>query len=268
MFDLESDQVRKTYQLCRLGFAINAIALILACFTSLLDLFHTFEPGLLFWNQEAILSQWLNAPMVWCCLIGTTLLWGRWDNPSWQRRSGLLLAMFLVDVSLWFISSGETLGLHFGDFGHGYLRSNLGIALGWSEFALLSSLSSDYLVHLGIEHANESDKSIRSMAATGAMVWMLLFCQQTDWGAGWPLRPRPPQRFGMEAMLLGHGFLLIWAITVIQVTALVVSAVRQTSRVLEEMDREDQGQDLLRSRSDSSTEFSSVRSRDKLDDLA
>jgi heme exporter protein D len=264
MFDPERDQVRKTYQLCRLGFAINAIALVLACFTSLLALFTNFERGLLLWIHEASWYQWLEAPIVWGCLIGTTLLWGRWDIPSWQRRSGLLLVMCLVDVGLWFVASGETLGLRFGDVGHRWLRGHVGEALGWAEFTLLSSLSCDYLVHLGVEHARESDKSIRSMAATGAMVWMLLFCQQTDWGAGWPLRPR--LRGGVEGLLLGHGSMLIWAITLIQVTALVVSAVRQTTRVLEEMDREDQDHDLLRSRSDSSREFNTMKSyRDEND---
>jgi hypothetical protein len=264
MFDPERDQVRKTYQLCRLGFAINAIAYVIFSFTSLLDLFSNFEPGLFMWVHEAPWYSWLNVPIVWCSLIGAILLWGRWDNPSWQRRSGLLLVMCLVDAGLWFVASGEALGLHFGDVGHRWLRGHLAEALGWSEVTLLSSLSCDYLAHLGLEHARESDKSIRSMAATGAMVWMLLFCQQTDWGAGWPLRPR---RVGLEGQLLRHGSVLIYTITLIQVTALVISAVRQSSRVLEEMDREDQDHDLLRSPSDSSREFDSNKSYRDQDDF-
>jgi hypothetical protein len=270
MFDPEREQVRKTYQLCRLGFAINAMALVLACFTSRLALCSTFEPGLLVWANDASWFQWLYAPIVWCGLIGTTLLWGRWDNPSWQRRSGLLLVICTINVGLWVVASGETLGLHIGDIGHSWLRGHVREALGWSRFTLLSSLSCDYLVHLGVEHARESDKSIRSMAATGAMVWMLLFCQQTDWGAGWPLNPRPQVRggrVGVEGHLLQHGWLLIWAITLIQVTALVISAVRQSSHVIDEMDREDQDHDLLRSRSDSSREFDSKKSYRDQDDL-
>jgi hypothetical protein len=264
MFDPERDQVRKTYQLCRLGFAINAIAYVIFSFTSLLDLFSNFEPGLRMWVHEAPWYPWLNVPIVWCSLFGAILLWGRWDNPSWQRRSGLLLVMCLVDAGFWFVDSGEALGLHFGDVGHRWLRVHLAEALGWAEVTLLSSLSCDYLAHLGLEHARESDKSIRSMAATGAMVWMLLFCQQTDWGAGWPLRPR---RVGLEGQLLRHGSVLIYTITLIQVTALVISAVRQSSRVLEEMDREDQDHDLLRSPSDSSREFDSNKSYRDQDDF-
>jgi hypothetical protein len=270
MFDPERDQVRKTYQLCRMGFAIIAGALVVASIDSVLGLFDNFEPGLVMWLLHgASWLEWVDTPIVWCCLIGATLLWGRWDIPSWQRRSGLLLVMFLVDIGLWFVASGELLGLHIGRSEHDWLRRHVGQALGWAEFTLLSSLSCDYLVHLGVEHARESDKSIRSMAATGAMVWMLLFCQQTDWGRGWPLQERVRRigGLGVEGQLLRHGSLLIWTITLIQVTALVISAVRQTSRVLEEMDHEDQEHDLLRSPSDSSRGFLSMKSDPSEDDL-
>jgi heme exporter protein D len=123
-------------------------------------------------------------------------------------------------------------------------------------------LSCDYLVHLGVDHASDSDKQTRSMTATGALVWMLYFSQQTDWGAGWPLRQRG--RGGVESELLVYGSSLIWTITLIQVTALVISAVRQSTHVLEEMDREDQEHDLLRSRSDSHQAFDGITAyRDK-----
>ncbi len=90
--------------------------------------------------------------------------------------------MNLVDVGLWFISRADAMGAQAGEFGHEWLRSSLGVALGWGEFALISSLTCDYLVHLGVDHARDSDKSTRSMAATGAMVWLLFFCQRTNWG--------------------------------------------------------------------------------------
>ena len=34
--------------------------------------------------------------MVWGCLIGTYLLWGRWSQLGWQRRVGLLIVMSLA----------------------------------------------------------------------------------------------------------------------------------------------------------------------------
>lgn len=163
---------------------------------------------------------------------------------------------------IWFVARGDAIGLPFGEVGHRWLRDNLGQVLGWGEFALLSSLSCDYLVHLGVDHASDSDKSTRSMIATGALVWMLEFCQRTDWGAGWPLRDRPIRN--LEGILLLYGTELIWTITLIQVTALVISAVRQSSQVLAEMDREDQELDPLRSRSDFYHDFDGVTTdRDK-----
>ena len=259
MFDIEREQLRKTYQLCRLGFTILAFALVLACFGSLLDLFSRFDRNLVTWIRQSMLYQWLDTPMVWGCLIGATLLFGRWDHVSWQRRAGLFLVMNLVDLGLWFADRGDAMGLAPGEFGHQWLREIMGQALGWGEFALISSLSCDYLVHLGVDHARDSDKSTRSMAATGAMVWLLLICQLTDWHAGWPLQAHHQMR-GLEGMLLYHGFRLIWAITLIQVTALVISAVRQSTEVIAEMDREDQENDLLRSRSDSPRPFESASS--------
>jgi heme exporter protein D len=262
MFDLEREQIRKTYQLCRLAFIMLGTALALACFTSLLGLFGRFQPGLLHWIQGSVVYEWVDAPIVWGCLIGATLLWGRWDHVSWQRRAGLFLVMNLVDLGLWFIARADALaaqGADFGhEFGHEWLRDSLGTALGWGEFALISSLTCDYLVHLGVEHARESDKSTRSMAATGAMVWLLYFCQRTNWRAGWPLQVH--QLRALDGFLVFYGYHLIWTITLIQVTALVVSAVRQSTTVLEEIDREDQENDLLRSRSDSSRPFEEVGS--------
>lgn len=249
MDDLERDQLRKTYQLCRIGFGFTAAALALATFASMVNILGMFRPELVMWIGDKAWYQFLDTPIVWFSLIGATLLWGRWNESTWLRRSGLLLIMCMVDVGLWFVASGEALGLHAGEMGHRWLRAHLGEALGWAEFALLSSLASGYLVHLGVDQARESDRSTRSLAASGAMLWMLLFCQRTNWGAGWPLQPRPFRMF--EGILLYHGFHLIWAITVIQVAALVISAVQHTNRVLGEMDREDSAEDLFRSPSDS-----------------
>jgi hypothetical protein len=248
MFDLEREEERRTYQLCRLGFGFLAAALGIACLFSLLSLLGSFEPNVGEMMRGHSWHQWVDTPIVWFSLIGATLLCGRWNQPSWQRRSGLLLAICTVVIGLWLLSSGENLGLRVGDFGDPWLRDKAREALTWSKFALLASLAGTYLAHLGVDHAGESEKSARSMAATGAMIWILLFCQQAHWAAGWPLQRR--RMIGLESHLLYHGFHLIWVITLIQVTALLISAVRQSSFVLDEMNREDQASDLLRSRSE------------------
>ena len=257
MFDLEREQLRKTYQICRIGFAITAVALVLACFYSLLSLYGRFDRGLDTWIRESGLGQWIDAPIVWGCLIGATLLWGRWDHVSWQRRAGLFLVMNLVDVVLWFIAGPTRWGPRLGEFGHEWLRISLGTLSGGENSRLLSSLACDYLTHLGVEHARESDKSTRSMAATGAMVWLLYFCQHTNWRRrlAAPIPPGP----GARSFLVFYGYHLIWTITLIQVTALVVSAVRQSTTVLEEIERDDQESDLLAPRSEPLSNSASQR---------
>lgn len=251
--DLVREQERQTYRLCRLGFGILSFALVVACFTTLVSLPRHFG-GRAFipWLQNASWWLWVDAPVVWGSLIGSYLLWGRWKHPSWQRRSGLLVVMGTVDALLWLIEHGQDLGLRMGDPGHHLLRYNLGQALGWAEFALIASLSCEVMVHLGIERADETGRATRSLATTGAVVWMLHFCLTTDWRR-WPLGLN---RLSIETLLLNLGFTMIWTITLIQVTALSIAATRQCRGVVEEMNREDAENDPLTSTSEQDRRFS------------
>ena len=253
MFDTDREQARKTYQLCRLGFATYGVALVIASFTAVISLLSVFRLEQVRWIHNLSWYDWLDTPIVWCRLIGALLLWGRWNQESWQRRTGLLLALCTADLGLWLVARGEALGLHGGDIGHEWLRLMIRNAMGWGRLALLSSLAGDYLVHLGVENARESDKLTRSMTVTGALVWMLFFGQQTNWAA-WPLQHRAVNN-ALETELLLHGFLLIYTITLIQVTALVISAARQSTVVIAEMDYEDEEDDLLRPRSEAYQDY-------------
>ena len=239
MIDLEREQLRKTYQICRLGFLILTVALVPACLIALLFLIGLLgDRHLLLWLRNSPWNEWISTISVWGSLIGTMLLWGRWDHRSWQRRTGFLLFLCLIDIVSWFMDHGKGNG----PGAHEWLRDNLGAALGWAEFALMASLTGDYLVHLGLELAEESARSTRALAATGAVVWLLYFCESTDWEAGWPLRNR---LLTIPAHLLFLGWNLIWTIALIQVTALVIAAFRQTNKTVGEMEREDQENDLL-----------------------
>ena len=246
MIDLEREHLRKTYQVCRIGFFILTVSLVPACIMTLLAMVGLLgDRGLFQRVVNSPWNEWISTLSVWGSLIGTMLLWGRWEHRSWQRRTGLLLFMCLVDLvsGSWIKGKGMVRAVH------EWFRQNLGQALGWAEFALLASLAGDYLVHLGLELAEDSAKSTRSLAATGAVVWMLQFCESTNWDAGWPLRHRP---FGIQGRLLFLGSQLIWTITLIQVTALVIAAFRQSNRTLGEMEREDQDHESLHFPSESS----------------
>jgi hypothetical protein len=241
----ERDRERTTYQLCRLGFGILSAALVLACVSTLLSLPRHFGGrAFLPWLQASAVWYWIDAPIVWGSLIGSYLLWARWNDPSWQRRSGLLVVMGATDAVLWLIEHGQDLGLSTGEFGHLWLRHNLGQALGWAEFALIASLACDVMRHLGVGPAAETGRATRSLAATGAAVFMLYFCQMTAWHRGWPLEWR---RFNtLESLLLDLGSTMIWTITLIQVTALTIATTRQCSEVIAEIDRETLLNDPLR----------------------
>jgi hypothetical protein len=247
MFDTEREQTRKTYQLCRFGFGSCGAALLIAAATMVIALLAMFRVDQVHWVIRQPWYSWLDTPIVWLRIIGAIVLWGRWNQKSWQRRTSLLLALSTADIVLWVMARGEVLGLHGGDIGHEYFRGIIREAMSWGRMALLSSLAGDYLVHLGVENARESDKLTRSMTVTGALVWLLFTCQQTNW-AQWPLQHM--HRRNLESELLLHGFTLIYSITLIQVTALVISAARQSTVALAEMDREDQEDDLLRPQSD------------------
>jgi hypothetical protein len=252
--DPQRDSQRQSYQLCRLGFGILAFALVLACSTAILEVLYRFGgDSFVVWISDLGWFRLVGPPIVWGSFVGTYLLWGRWNDSGWQRRVGLLLVMSAVDLVLWAMDHGDALNLQFGDLGHQWLRSHLGQALGWAEFALIASLAGDVLGHLGVEPAREASKSTRALAATGAVVWMLLFCQRTDWNRGWPLQG--PRRASIEAKLLELGSTMIWTITLIQVTALTIAATRETSRTLAEMDRDDRHDELFRSPSESSAEL-------------
>jgi hypothetical protein len=239
MMDLDREQHRKTYQVCRTAFLLLAISLIPPCIEGILYMVALLgDPGLRRWLENSPMNQWISTLCVWGSFAGAMLLWGRWNHASWQRRTAFLLFMCVVDLVLWFLERGEPQGPGIGN----WFRINLGQALGWAEFALLASLTGDYLVHLGLEQADESARSTRSLAATGAVVWMLSFCELTNWDRGWPLQPRNAGFHGWILYLAWH---LIWTITLIQVTALVIAALRHTSRTLLDLHREETEQEVL-----------------------
>jgi hypothetical protein len=243
MMDQDHEQERRTYQLCQMGFGSLAFGLILATAMTVLVLPNhfggrAFLPGLV----HSSWWPWLDTPIVWGTLFGSYLLWGRWPDPSWQRRTGLLLVMCLTDAVLWALDHADALGLRTGEVGHMWFRIALGHALGWAEFALLAGVSSAVLVHLGIDQAAETGRATRSLAGTGAAVWMLLFLLQTDFQRGWPLIPR---RMSLEMAILDLGQNMIWTIALIQVTAMSIAATRQCTAVLADLARQEQADELF-----------------------
>jgi len=240
MIEPRRDDFLKTYVHCRTAFLFLTIGLIPAALIQVLFVVGQLgDPRILLWLRQATWLDWTSASTTWSVLIGATLLWGRWENPSWQRRSSLLMSMCLIDVGIWFLDMGDKQAL--GD--SAWFRDQVGHALGWAEFALLASLSGAFLSHLGLEQAEESAKSTRSLAASGAVIWLMLFCEMANLRAGWPIKPNP--QLPRQTLLLSLGAELIATICLIQVTALVVAALRQVDRQIRDMATEEPEEELF-----------------------
>lgn len=236
MIEQRYDDYLKTYRLSRTGFLFLTIGLAPLALLQVLIIVGEVLVGdrqIEMWLQQSTWLDWLPTLATWSTLIGSTLLWGRWDNPSWQRRTSLLMAMCLIDVGIWFLDLGDPQGV--GDWA--WFRTQFGNALGWAEVALLASLSGDFLTHLGVEQADESARSTRSLAASGALIWLLLFCETANLHDGWPIKPKA--RIPRQTLLLDLGTNLIGIICLIQVAALVVAAFHQSDRQVREMEVDD-----------------------------
>jgi hypothetical protein len=248
-------QLRRNIQKFRLGFSILGLALVVCSLSTIGNLILVFarqqapigaQPGIPHWRLIE------GGIITWGSLLGVFLLCGRWPDTNWQRRSGILMLMCLVDAVLWTLDHALELGLHGDKIGHEWFRESLGTALGWSEFALIASLAADTAAHLGEPQATDLSKSVRSLATTGAMVWFMYFYFMTRWHPFlWPLQHRG---HNPGTLMLLLAWLVLGAINLVMVTGLSLMAGRCCARALREMAKQDRAQDLLPSRSEAGWE--------------
>ena len=248
----ERSRMRRTLRRRQLGFSALGLALVIASLTTVGRLILLFSGRGVALGALLGIPQWNmieESSVVWSSLIGVALLWGRWPDRNWQRRSGLLLMMCLVDLILWSLDHAPEIGLFEGKLGHHWFRESLGAALGWSEFALIASLAADIAAHLGEPQALDFGKAARSLSTTGAMVWFMYFYFRTDWSHRpfWPLCDKP---FNGGSLMLLLGWLVLLAINLVQNSALTLLAGRSCGRALRQMAEEDRRNDLLPSRSE------------------
>ena len=249
--DVDFDEIRPVYRLCRAGFGLMALALGLLCIDSACYLIDPFRrnPEL----QRILASGWwswlVGAPITWGSLIGSYALWGRWKAPIWQRRAGLLVLLNFLDLISWAIHHSADLGLKIAEPPHPWLRENLTIAFGWVELYLTAALATDLIVHLG-HRAPEFSRAAASFAMVGLTLSVLFFVSHTAWDLGWPLRFRGGINTPL-GFLLWMGRNLVTAATSFLVTALCLVAAGRCGEYLAEIDRHANAEhDLLKSRSE------------------
>jgi hypothetical protein len=179
--DLERDEQRQMYRLCRIGFGLITLGLGLLWVDSALNLVFllTFNHDILSLLQHPWWGWLVGAPITWGTLIGAYLLWGRSNDPSWHRRAGLLVIMNGIDLINWTLDHSEALGLHLGPVGPDWLRSQVSKGLSWAEFLLFASMAVDMLKQLGKNQSPETGTSARTLATIGLVFWALAFVAQS-----------------------------------------------------------------------------------------
>ena len=235
-WDQSDFEWRSRYRLCRAGFGLCAMGLLL------LTLDCACHLGLMFWGRPELIQvvdhpawRWgVGSTITWGTMLGPLLLWGRWAEPRWRRQASFLVILNAIDVVVWFLRHGRELGLWEQDPGHTWLQQNVLYASSWVQFVLFASLATDLSAHLGSKSAPASLARVRSLAISGAMIWALMFLQVTAWRRGWPLVPR--QRQGMGFLL---GVSMIRGLASFHAGALCLLASRECTLILRELDWND-----------------------------
>src|SRR5262249_12246766 len=155
------------------GFALCALGMALMSLDSACHLAYLF-------TMSEEVAKVLRSPywdwtvgvsITWGTLLGPYLLWGRWSEPHWRRRAGLLGFLNLVDGGFWVLRHGRTFGLWPRDVGHLWLRTHVVLGSSWVQFALFAGLAADLASHLGSKSAHDAGQKARALALVGGMIW-------------------------------------------------------------------------------------------------
>jgi hypothetical protein len=252
LMDWERDDFEHTarYRLCRAGFALSAMGLALMSLDTAFYLVWmvTMSPEVGQILSSPLWKWGVGSSVTWSTLLGPYLLWGRWKEPHWQQRAGLLVVLNLADVGLWLVRHGREFGLWPHEVAHFWLRMNVTYASSWIQFGLWAGLAADVSAHLGGKANLHSKIKGQSLAMVGFMLWLLFFLDQTAWQRGWPLTPhRTPL-----TPLLWIGSMMLRTVTAFQVAALCLLASRECTQILKELGSDHHALEALRSRSEPS----------------
>lgn len=234
------------------GFAVLGFALVIASLFGVGALLGIFL--LIFFRTNQLLQAlrpWdfaVESSVVFTSFLGACLLWGRWPDGRWGRRSGLLLMMCLTDVLMWSLDHAVWLGLASTPFGHDHFREALGRTLGWCQYALILSLAVEMATRFGEERAADFGRAVGSLITVGAVSWLFYFYNSTDWRPPvWPLRP-VPLRQGPFLMRLGNDVLS--TVVLVQVTMACLYAGRTCGAAVRALEAEDRADEPFLSRSE------------------
>lgn len=237
--EYEIDDHIRRYRLCRAGFALIAFGVLLRAIDVGMHvglMMSIFDRNRLFFDaiNHPLYGWVIKTPLTAALLLGPYVLWNRWPEPSWQRRTGALVTLGLIDAFLWVLDNERTFGLDLGGEGHKWLRLHVARAISWAQLYLGAAVAADFLDHLGRHREAKAAGTVRGFLAAGVSIWALYFVQQTVWAAGWPLQQR-----GLNLMMivLLVAYLLPLSVAAVQVMALCLISHREASRLTADLIR-------------------------------
>ncbi len=183
---------RPRYFLCSLGFGFLGVSFVLLTIGTATPII-----GFLTDNQAflaAVNRPWwtfvVNLPMSYGALIGAYLVWGRWTDPSWQRRAGLLLLMNLIDAVSATLLESRALGFDAGLEPDSYLIGLITGIFAWLEFYLSASLAAEIAAQLARPTLADAGRLSERIALIALVIWVLFHGLRTDWSIWPPVQPR------------------------------------------------------------------------------
>ncbi len=228
-FDKERELaiLKAGYRWSGIGFSVYGLMMSVGCVTSMLwlgGLFFRLPIG----GPVGISSFdfWHSTLRAWTRVFATGCIFLAWTEPSWRRRSGLLLLLSVSDLALWFVDLAVRDGYLLENDSHPFLRSTLMQAMGWARFGLISSLVGSLALGVNNKSLEAFSKTARATASVGTIVWFFYFLEQVDWRQVWPLRPRP---FNAELLLLMLVFSVMTTVCLIQASYMCLVAGRESS---------------------------------------
>lgn len=238
---LDEPDPRGRYRLCRAGLAFNALGLAMLAVHNAAGLAVNLRIGEELGLRRVVNShEWIaffTTGITWSLLIGPYLLLGRWAEPHWRRRIGLLLMIGFLKIGTWLASNAVYFGLARVEPPHEWLRMQFIIGIGYIQFGLLAALAADVASHLGARLNPEGLRRARVLVALGMILWAVGLLNHTDWARGWPLMPigfGPRNIF--QIILLSLAIFLTRTLCALQGMLLSLVAIRECSGYLRELD--------------------------------
>jgi hypothetical protein len=227
--------VSARYALCRLALGLAAVS----CTIMTIDAaghaspFFLRDPKLLQFFLDPNWALVAGSVLTWCALLGSLLFVGRWNEPNWRRRSGLMLLISVACLGMWVVRHAGLFGLIRGEAPYVQLRMQVTLGLRWIWMLLLIDLSADVAEHLGLASARRDRAAARVAVFVAVLFWGLVVLLVLPDILELPIRHGPMRLRQLMLPLVGHILTRCAACFLTTITAL--SAARECSRILKEL---------------------------------